>query len=187
VRLALLGKPGSGKGTQGVGLARHFGVPLIATGELLRRRAATGTGAATNELADRLTRGELVPDDLIMSLVNDALRSASTEGGYVLDGFPRTLRQARHSDAPELDAVIHLDVPDDIASRRIAGRAREGRSDDARQDAVAHRLRTFHVDTEPLLDLYRNRGILRTVDGTQLADQVTDAILGALPVGRGEG
>lgn len=180
MRLALVGKPGSGKGTQGVRLARHFDVPLISIGELLRARAATGGDTATVELADRLARGELVPDDLVMSVVNDALRSASTERGYVLDGFPRTLSQARRADAPELDAVIHLDVPDDVAYRRIAGRAREGRRDDAARDAMAHRLRTFHVETEPLLDLYRHRGILTTVDGTQLSDQVSEEILRAL-------
>jgi adenylate kinase len=179
VRLALLGAPGSGKGTQAVRLARHFGVPLIATGELLRRRAATGGGPSTVELADQLARGELVPDDIVVSVVNDALRAASAKGGYVLDGFPRTVGQARDPGAPELDAVIHLDVPDDVAARRIAERAGEGRSDDARRDATARRLRTFHVETDPVLELYRRRGIVTTVDSTQPPDQVTEAILAA--------
>jgi adenylate kinase len=184
VRLALLGAPGSGKGTQGARLARHFGVPLVATGELLRRRAATVEDPAAAELADRLARGELVPDDVVVSVLNDALHSASAEGGdvldgYVLDGFPRTVGQAGHPEAPELDAVIHLDVPDDVTSRRIAERAGEGRSDDARSDATARRLRSFHAETEPVLERYRRRGIVTTVDGTQPPDQVTEAILAA--------
>jgi len=186
VRLALLGKPGAGKGTQGVRLARLLGAPLISTGELLRRRAERdGPGAA--DLADLLARGELVPDDLVVSIVNDAVASAaaSAAGGYILDGFPRTLAQARHSDTPVLDAVVHVDVPDDVALRRIAERA-AGRTDDARRDATERRLQCFRSETEPVLNFYRRRGILTTVDGTQPPEQVTEAILQALPVPEGE-
>jgi adenylate kinase len=185
VRLALLGKPGSGKGTQGVSLARHFGVPLISTGELLRRHAQTGSADAA-DLRELLARGELVPDEIVLSVVNDALSAVAAEGGYILDGFPRTLAQAHHADMPALDAVVHLAVPDDVALRRVAGRADAGRADDARRDAMARRLRTFHTDTEPVLDLYRQRGILMTVDGTQPPERVTEAILGALSVRRAE-
>ena len=185
MRLALLGKPGAGKGTQGVRLARYFGVPLISTGELLRHRAYTD-GAAAGELAELLARGELVPDDLVVSVVNESL-AASGAGGYVIDGFPRTLSQARHAAAPTLDAVVHLAVPDDVALSRVAERAGAGRADDARRDATARRLRSFHDDTEPVLELYRRRGILTTVDGTQPPEQVTEAILQALPVPRASG
>ena len=183
MRLALLGKPGAGKGTQGVRLARHFGVPLISTGELLRHRADAG-GAAAGELAELLARGELVPDELVVSVVNEALAAASGAGGYVIDGFPRTLSQARHAAVPTLDAVVHLAVPDDVALSRVAERAGAGRADDARRDATARRLRSFHDETEPVLELYRRRGILTTVDGTQPPEQVTEAILQALPVPR---
>jgi adenylate kinase len=179
VRLALLGKPGSGKGTQGARLAALLGVPLVSTGEILRRRAA-GEGPEAAPLAARLARGELVSDDLVLSVVTDALAGAPAAGGYVLDGFPRTLAQARHPDAPALDVVVDLDVPDEVALRRLAGRADAGRIDDARQDAAARRLRAFHTETAPLLDLYRRRGMLVTVDGTQPPEQVTRAILVAL-------
>jgi adenylate kinase len=179
VRLALLGKPGSGKGTQGARLAADVGVSLVSTGEILRRRAA-GDGPDAAALAARLARGELVSDDLVVSVVNDALAEAPAADGYVLDGFPRTLAQARHREAPAVDAVVDLDVPDDVALRRLAGRADAGRVDDARQDAAARRLLAFHTETAPVLDLYRRRGILVTVDGTQPPEQVTEAILAAL-------
>jgi adenylate kinase len=179
VRLALLGKPGSGKGTQGARLARRLGVPLVSTGEILRRRAASdGPDAAA--LADRLARGELVADDVVLSVVNHTLAETPDGDGYVLDGFPRTLAQARHPEVPALDAVIDLDVPDDVAVRRVAQRAGAGRVDDARRDAAARRLRSFHAETAPVLDLYRRRGILTTVDGTQAPERVTAAILAAL-------
>lgn len=176
MRLALVGKPGAGKGTQGVRLAQHLGVPLISTGELLRRRAESPT-AADGDLADVLARGELAPDDFVVSVVNGAV--ASAPGGYVLDGFPRTLAQALDPKAPALDAVIHLAVPDEVAQRRVAERA-AGRADDARRDATARRLRSFHSDTEPALELYRQRGMLSTVDGTQAPELVWDAILKAV-------
>jgi adenylate kinase len=186
VRFALLGKPGAGKGTQGVRLARRLDVPLISTGELLRRRAE-GDGPGAAHLADLLVRGELVPDDLVMSIVNDALASAGTAaaGGYILDGFPRTVAQARHSDTPVLDAVVHVDVPDDVALRRIAERAAD-RTDDVRRDATERRLQCFRSETEPVLDFYRRRGMLTTVDGTRPPEQVTETILQALPVPEGE-
>jgi adenylate kinase len=180
VRLALLGKPGAGKGTQGLRLARHFGVPLISTGELLRHRADPG-GAAAGELAELLARGELVPDELVLSVVNEALAAASGTGGYVIDGFPRTLSQARHAAAPTLDAVVHLAVPDDVALSRVAKRAGAGRVDDTRRDATARRLKSFHDETEPVLEFYRRRGILTTVEGIQPPEHVTEAILQALP------
>ena len=136
MRLALLGKPGAGKGTQGVRLAHHFGVPLISTGELLRHRADAG-GAAAGELAELLARGELVPDEVVVSVVNEALAAASGVGGYIIDGFPRTLSQAHHAAAPTLDAVVHLSVPDDVAvSSRRARRRRPVRRRPPRRHRV---------------------------------------------------
>jgi adenylate kinase len=182
VRIALVGEPGAGKGTQGRRLADHFGVPLISAGEFLRRRAHSG-GVGAEELSASLSRGELVPDDIVLSVVNDAI-SATCGGGYILDGFPRTIGQATNPDAPPLDAVIHLAVPDDVAHRRIATRAGAGRLDDARPEATARRLELFHTETEPVLDFYRRRGLLATVDGTAPPDGVTAAIVQALDVRR---
>jgi adenylate kinase len=182
MRLSLLGRPGAGKGTQGARLARHLGVPLIATGELLRQRAASGDAP---ELAELLVLGKLVPDDVVTAIADDALASPSAAGGYVLDGYPRTLAQARHADALDLDAVVHLDVPEEVSRRRIAGRADPHRSDDARPDTTEERLRTFEAETEPVLDHYRRRGLLVSIDGARPPDEVTEAILRelALPGG----
>jgi adenylate kinase family enzyme len=177
MRLALLGKPGSGKGTQGVALARHLGVPLISMGDLLRSRAADTT-PRSRELRAILDRGELVPDDLVLSVVRDAV-DAAPGGGYVLDGFPRTVAQAQADVAP-VDAVVELALPDDVARERLARRASVGRTDDADLDAIERRLRRFHSDAEPLIALYRDRGILVTVDAGSSPDAVTTAILEAL-------
>jgi adenylate kinase len=184
-RLALLGKPGSGKGTQGVTLAKELGVPLVSIGELLRRRAAD-RGRPAPELQAMLERGELVPDDLVLAVVRDTL-GAMGDGGYILDGFPRTVAQAR-SEAVPIDAVINLALSDDDARARLLGRASVGRADDANLEAIERRLRAFHSDTEPLIDLYRSRGTLTTVDATASPAEVTSAILEALGAGdRAEG
>jgi adenylate kinase len=180
VRLALLGKPGSGKGTQGTTLAKRLGVPLVSIGELLRRRAADRTRPSP-DLQAVLERGDLVPDDLVVSVVRDALDELG-EGGYILDGFPRTVAQSR-SEAVPVDAVVNLALSDDVARERLLGRASAGRTDDANTDAVERRLRRFHSDTEPLVDRYRERGILTTVDASASPDDVTSAILEALEAG----
>jgi adenylate kinase len=176
VRLALLGKPGSGKGTQGAALARILQVPLVSLGDILRRRAAE-PGEASHELAEMLDRGELLPDDLVVSVVRDAVR-ASDDRGYILDGFPRTVGQAQ-SDAVPIDAVVNLDLPDEDARARLAHRA-EGRTDDADRDAIGRRLRQFRTETAPLIDLYRRRGMLTTVDATKPPTAVSATILDAL-------
>jgi adenylate kinase len=185
VRVILLGAPGSGKGTQGTRLADHLGVPHVSSGELLREHVAAGTELG-RQVADFVTRGELVPDDLVMAIVGEAVRAARDTGGYVLDGFPRSLSQAERAYAAAApggdtaDAVIYLAVPDDVARERLAGRAREGRSDDADASVVERRLRVFHEETEPLLDFYRERGILKTIDAGPSPDDVTTAIFEAV-------
>jgi adenylate kinase len=146
-------------------------------GDLLRRRAADDT-QRSSELGALLDRGELVPDDLVLSVVRDAIRATDGQG-YVLDGFPRTVAQAE-SDAAPVDVVVDLALPDDVARERLRGRAAEGRSDDADLEAIDRRLRRFHSDAEPLVDLYRKRGILKTVDGTDSPAAVTASILDAL-------
>ncbi|MGH9038387.1 MAG: adenylate kinase family protein [Acidimicrobiia bacterium] len=178
--MVLLGAPGSGKGTQGALLARRLGVPLVSTGELLRAQAAAGTDLG-RQMAGYLNRGDLVPDDLLLVPLDKALRAGLTAGGYVLDGFPRTLAQARHAQevaAPE--AVIHLAVPNDVARRRMAGRAGSDRTDDTEPEVVDRRLRRYHSGTVPLLEFYRQQGILHTVDASQPPEAVAAAIMEAL-------
>jgi adenylate kinase len=181
MRLILLGAPGSGKGTQAAALADHFGVPHISSGELLRRHVATGTQLG-REVASFLERGELAPDRLVVAVVEDAL--SHTDRGYVLEGFPRTVPQARDAEARHgmrfADAVVSLEVPDDVARRRLVGRMAGGRADDRDPEVIQRRLRRFHADTEALVDHYRARGLLVTVDATQPPHEVTGAILAAL-------
>ncbi|MCU1463782.1 MAG: adenylate kinase [Acidimicrobiales bacterium] len=185
MRIVLLGAPGSGKGTQGEALARHFGVPHVSSGELFRDHIARGTDLG-RLVAGYVRRGDLVPDDLVVSIVGDAVMRAAKDGGYVLDGFPRTLPQAER--AFELarpagltaDAAVYLAVPDDVARERLLARGGEGRVDDADRDVIERRLQVFHEETEPLLDFYRDRGILTTVDATPPPDEVTKAMLAAV-------
>lgn len=179
MRLVLLGPPGSGKGVQGAALSRRFSVPAVSTGELLRAGAGTdgADGDERRDVADLQARGELVPDDLVLSVINDALEAVA-KGGYILDGFPRTVAQAAHSSAPPVDAAIHIELPDDVVRERIAGRD-HGRKDD-NPATVERRLRRYHAETEPLLDFYRRKGLLRSVDGAQPPESVTAAILRAL-------
>jgi adenylate kinase len=185
VQIVLLGAPGSGKGTQGDVLAEHFGVPHVSSGELLRMHVASGTDLG-REVASFLARGELVPDDLVLAVVGDALNGAFEAGGYVLDGIPRTLAQAERAYALAkpagllADAVVYLDVPDAVARERLVGRAETGRADDADAAVIERRLQVFHADTRPLLDFYRERGILRTVDAVLPVAAVSAAILEAL-------
>lgn len=180
MRLVLLGAPGSGKGTQGRVLAERIGVPLLSTGEMLRAQVEAGTELG-QQVKPYLDRGALVPDELVLSVVADELAKADAAGGYVLDGFPRTVTQAEQLDRPETrpDAVVHLAIADEDALRRLAARD-EGRSDDASRAVIAHRLQVFHDQTAPLLDFYAAKGALVSVDATQEPSVVTDAIVGAL-------
>jgi adenylate kinase len=176
--LALLGPPGSGKGTQ----AARLGLATIGTGDLLRAAREKGTDLGLRA-AEYMDRGDLVPDELIVALIRDALAGLEDEG-VALDGFPRTVAQAEALDevleahGRELTAVVHVDVPDEVVVERISGR-HEGRADD-NPDAVCERLRVYHRDTEPLIAHYDERGLLRRVDGAQDPDAVEAAIRAAI-------
>jgi adenylate kinase len=172
--IALLGPPGSGKGTQAARLHDDLGFRLLATGDLLRaaRRQNTELGRRAGEYMDR---GDLVPDELIVAMVRDAI--AAADGQPVLfDGFPRTIAQADAlADAlaghgRELTGAVLIDVPDEVVVERISGRG-QGRSDDD-PETVRERLRVYHDETEPLVGYYDERGLLRRVDGAGDADAV---------------
>jgi adenylate kinase len=185
VNVLLLGPPGSGKGTQGARLARQLGMRHIATGDLLRQEIADGS-----ELGQRVTgyleRGELVPDELIIDLVLPLVRDAAAAEGYLLDGFPRSVEQAERVRAmvtelgAQADAAIYLDVPHDVLIQRMLDRATtEGRVDDT-ASVIENRLQVFEDDTRPLVDYYRQRGLLHVVDATLDPDSVTAQIISAL-------
>ena len=182
----MIAPPGAGKGTQAVVIAEHFDVPHIATGDLLRDHVERGTelGQAVQQFLDR---GELVPDEVVLGMVREALVQ-SRERGYVLDGIPRTMAQARalYEMAVELDmtadVALHLQVEDEELMRRLLARsAEQSRSDDT-EDVIRRRLELYYEVTHPILDWYGERGILVSVDAMRPADQVGRQILTALTV-----
>ncbi len=178
MRLLLVAYPGAGKGTQATKLAAHYGIARLSSGELIRAEVARGTRIG-KEAADYLRRGDLVPDQLVFDLLSAPILEAASNGGYVLDGFPRTLRQAEvaYSVAQEikdieLQAVVYLRVGHDELLRRLRARgSREGRTDDD-EVTIAHRFTVFETQTEPLLDFYARRGILLDINGEQAVGDV---------------
>jgi len=179
--MLLLAPPGAGKGTQGERLAAWAGVRHIAAGDLLRAEARAGT-ARGREIAACQARGDLVPDQIVFGLLIPVVAEAAARGGYILDGFPRTLPQA--TAAAELgarldvtlQAVVCLSAPEAVLTRRLLARAgQEGRADDT-ADVIRHRLQVYTETTGPLIAYYQDRGILVTVDADQPPDAVTAEI-----------
>lgn len=186
MKVLLIAPPGAGKGTQGEVIARHFDIPHVATGDLLRDHVARGT-ALGQQVKQYLDKGQLVPDEVVLDMVRVALEDAKG-GGVVIDGIPRTMEQARalYEIALELDmtadVALHLQVEDDELIRRLLARAAEqGRSDDT-EDVIRHRLELYYEVTHPILEWYSDRGILVSVDAMRPADQVGRHIITALEV-----
>jgi adenylate kinase len=186
VRLLLIGPPGCGKGTQGERIATRYDVEHIAAGDILRAEVATGTPLGQC-MASYMSAGELVPDKVILKVVMPRMLAAAESSGYVLDGFPRSLGQAiearRIAEAQDsaVRRAIYLDVPHrDLMARLLNRAAIEGRADDT-PDVIRHRLQVFTEATAPLIDFYRERGLLDVIDGTLEPDEVTAQIVAALP------
>ena len=184
-RVVFLGPPGSGKGTQAVGLARELGIPAISTGDMLREAVANGS-----ELGRRVRKimesGDLVGDDLMAEVVTDRLGQPDAERGFLLDGYPRTASQAEtllgilESDDSTLDHVVFIAVPEDELVRRAILR---GRGADDKEEVVRERLRVYREKTEPLVGYYRGKGLLREIDGNRPVDEVRRSILDAIEAG----
>ena len=180
MRIVLLGAPGSGKSTQSVLLAKRLGVPAVSSGALMRDLIATDSELAP-EIVSYIDRGDLVPDDVVEGIVLDAVGQAARSGGYVLEGFPRTLTQARRAESRLLpDVVLDLVVPDDVVRARLGQRSGAGRSDDAAPAVVEQRLRRFHEEIDPILQHYRQRDLLTSVDADRPPEAVHEAIIHAL-------
>jgi adenylate kinase len=176
--MLLLAPPGAGKGTQGERLAAKFGLRHIAAGDLLRAEARADTPAG-REIAAYQARGDLVPDQIVLNALSPAVVEAAAGGGYILDGFPRTLPQATAAAelaarlGVTLDAVVYLYAPEEVLTRRLLDRASQGGRADDVADIIRHRLRVFAETTERLVPYYTERAILVAVDADQPPDSVT--------------
>ncbi len=193
MKIVLLGAPGAGKGTQAVRITEEFGIPAISTGDMLREhlRESTELGRKAKAFMDE---GNLVPDDIILEMVGERLKQPDCANGFLFDGFPRTIPQAEALEkVAALDCALLIDTPDEFIEERMTGRRvcpKCGRSyhvknippkvagicdgcgaelvqrDDDSPETVRARLRVYHDQTEPLVDFYKGRGILKVVDGT---------------------
>lgn len=184
-RVLLLGPPGSGKGTQAKRLVAALGVPQVSTGDMLRAAVAAGTPVGLHAKG-LMEAGRLVPDEVVTGVAEERLRQPDAARGFVLDGFPRTVGQARALDellrrlGVALERCVALQVDDDELVRRMLGRAQlEGRSDD-NEEAIRVRMQEYRHKTEPLLDHYRAAGVLVEVEGEGEVDDVAKRIQEAL-------
>lgn len=184
-RLLIVGPPGVGKGTQAARICEHYDVPTISTGDIFRSNIAEGTplGVEVKKIVDA---GDYVPDSLTNELIKDRLHSADAAKGFLLDGYPRTPDQVEYLDAllstngHALDAVVRLVADQDEIVRRLRKRALDqGRTDDS-EEAILHRQDVYRRETEPLIAMYSERGLLVEVDGLGDVDEITERIFQAL-------
>jgi adenylate kinase len=187
MRLILLGPPGAGKGTQAQRLVAKHGIVQLSTGDMLRAAVKAGTPVGL-KVRDIMDRGELCPDDIVVAIIGDRIDQPDAKNGFILDGFPRTVHQAEalerllHEKGLDLDGVVELKVDEGALIRRIESRIKEtlARGEPLRKDDDAEvlktRLEAYRRQTAPLIEYYRDKGLLRAVDGMAPVDDVTAAI-----------
>ena len=180
-----MGPPGAGKGTQATFVAEHFGIPAISTGDIFRANVAEGSPLGV-EAKRYMDAGDYVPDEVTNKMVRNRIGETDAEPGFLLDGYPRTLAQVEELDAMvdatghRLDAAVVLTVDAEEIVQRLLQRAEvEGRADDT-EDVIRRRQEIYREQTEPLIGVYRDRGILIEVDGMGEVDEVTARIEDAL-------
>lgn len=189
MRLIIMGPPGAGKGTQAKFIAEHFKIPAISTGDIFRANVSAGTPLGT-EADGYMKRGEYVPDSVTNQMVRNRLAEPDTDPGFLLDGYPRTVDQVRELDSMidptghRLDGVVVLTADNEAIVQRLLKRAEvEGRADDT-EDVIRRRLEVYAEQTEPLIEVYRDRDLIVEVDGLGEVDVVTQrifSVLDALP------
>ena len=187
MRLILMGPPGAGKGTQATFVAEHFGIPAISTGDIFRANVSQGTPLGL-EVQRYMDIGEYVPDSITNEMVRNRIGEADAASGFLLDGYPRTLAQVDELDdmigvsGHRLDAAVVLTVDlDEIVARLLQRAQVEGRADDT-EEVIRRRQEVYAAETEPLVDVYRQRGIVVEVDGMGEVADVTARIFDALDV-----
>ena len=205
MNIIFLGPPGAGKGTQAQIVCQRLGIPQVSTGDMLRAAIAAGTemGRKAKEYMDQ---GQLVPDEVVIGIVRDRLADADCQKGYILDGFPRTVEQAKAlSTFAKIDVAINLDVPDDVLVKRLSGRRvcplcgapyhvdrlngetvcrADGtpliQRDDDKAETVLNRLAVYHQKTAPLIDYYREAGLLKNIGGGLSLEEISEEIFRTL-------
>jgi adenylate kinase len=187
MRMILMGPPGAGKGTQAQVVADHFGIPAISTGDIFRANVSQGTPLGV-EAQRYMDKGEYVPDEITNRMVRNRIDEADAEPGFLLDGYPRTVAQVKELDGMirftghQLDAAVVLTVDAEELVQRLLLRAQtEGRADDT-EEVIRRRQEVYAEQTAPLVDIYRERGVLVEIDGTGAVDEVTKRIFDALDV-----
>jgi adenylate kinase len=181
MNIILLGPPGSGKGTQGARLSDRLDIPRVSTGDLLRSAVERGTPLG-QQARSYMDQGLLVPDEIIVGLIEEVLASPEAESGILMDGFPRTIPQAEAVDralearGATVDCVLNIDVPEDELVRRMMGRAREqGRADDT-PETIRKRFQVYVEQTAPLVQYYEERGVVRNVEGIGSIDEIAQRV-----------
>ena len=184
-RMVLLGPPGAGKGTQAARIAERLGIPAISTGDIFRANVAGATELGTQAKA-YMDKGEYVPDSITNAMVADRIAQADCENGFLLDGYPRTTAQVGELDSMlkasglALDVVVEITADAEAVVARLLKRAGEqGRADDT-EPVIRHRMEVYTAQTQPLVDVYRDMGLLVQVDGIGDIDEVTERIYAAL-------
>ena len=205
MNIIFLGPPGAGKGTQAQIVCQRLGIPQVSTGDMLRAAIAAGTemGLKAKEYMDQ---GQLVPDEVVIGIVKDRLADADCQKGYILDGFPRTVDQAAALGTfAKIDVAINLDVPDDVLVKRLSGRRvcplcgapyhvdrlngetvcrADGtpliQRDDDKAETVLNRLAVYHQKTAPLIDYYREAGLLKNIGGGLSLEEISEEIFRTL-------
>ena len=205
MNIIFLGPPGAGKGTQAQIVCQRLGIPQVSTGDMLRAAIAAGTemGRKAKEYMDQ---GQLVPDEVVIGIVKDRLADPDCQKGYILDGFPRTVEQAKAlSTFAKIDVAINLDVPDDVLVKRLSGRRvcplcgapyhvdrlngetvcrADGtpliQRDDDKAETVLNRLAVYHQKTAPLIDHYREAGLLKNIGGGLRLEEISEEIFRTL-------
>lgn len=176
-RLIFLGPPGAGKGTQAQVLSENHHIPHVSTGDILRAAVANQTPLG-KQAKDYMSKGELVPDQLILGLIQDRLSYDDAADGWILDGFPRNVNQAAFLEEllnelnQTADCVLNLEVPDEVLVERLLARKRK----DDNEETIRRRLEVYHQDTVPVIDFYEERKTLKTINGDRSMDEVSSSL-----------